>query len=75
MTCSCCTCEPCRRLRIRLILNTYFPERLANDNLPDWDDLCGVAPDATGDLSSEEFIRRQRDEWDEALARDVMERT
>lgn len=27
-----CTCESCRRLRIRLILNTYFPERLANDN-------------------------------------------
>lgn len=31
--------------------------------LPDWDDLRGAAPDATGDLSSEEWVRKQRDEW------------
>lgn len=33
------------------------------EGTPDWDDLRGVAPDATGDLSSEAFIRKQRDEW------------
>ncbi len=31
--------------------------------LPDWDDLRGLAPDATGELSSEAFIREMRDEW------------
>lgn len=33
------------------------------DELPDWDDLRGIAPNATGDLSSEEFIRNLRSEW------------
>lgn len=32
--------------------------------LPDWDDLRGVAPNATGDLSSEAFVRELRDGWD-----------
>ncbi len=32
--------------------------------LPDWDDLRGRAPDATGGLSSEAFIRELRDAWD-----------
>lgn len=31
--------------------------------LPDWDDLKGIAPDATGELLSEEFIRNLRNEW------------
>jgi hypothetical protein len=31
--------------------------------LPDWDDLRGMAPDATGELSSEDFIRELRDGW------------
>ena len=31
--------------------------------LPDWDDLRGMAPDATGELSSEAFIRELRDGW------------
>jgi hypothetical protein len=30
---------------------------------PDWNDLLGIAPDATGDLSSEQFVRNLRDEW------------
>lgn len=34
----------------------------------DWDDVRGIAPDATGDLSSEEFIRRLRDEWPDRQA-------
>ena len=32
-------------------------------DLADWEDLRGRAPDATGALSSEEFIREQRDAW------------
>jgi hypothetical protein len=31
--------------------------------LPDWDDLRGRAPDATGTLSSEAFVRELRDGW------------
>jgi hypothetical protein len=31
--------------------------------LPDWDDLRGCAPDATGALSSEAFVRELREEW------------
>ena len=32
-------------------------------DLPDWDDLLGRAPDATGLISSEAFIRELRDAW------------
>lgn len=31
--------------------------------LPDWEDVRGMAPDATGELSSEAFIRELRDGW------------
>jgi hypothetical protein len=31
--------------------------------LPSWDDVRGMAPDATGDMSSEDFIRELRDGW------------
>ena len=31
--------------------------------LPDWKDLLGIAPNATGGLSSEEFIKNLRNEW------------
>ncbi|MEP9348300.1 hypothetical protein [Xanthobacter sp. KR7-225] len=37
-----------------------FP--IASD-LPDWEDLRGRAPNATGDLSSEAFVRELRDGW------------
>ena len=49
-----------------------FPHLIEVDNveafppdyeLPDWDDLRGRAPDATGELSSEAFIRELRDAW------------
>lgn len=33
------------------------------EDLPDWDDLRGRAPDATGKLSSEAFVRELRDGW------------
>jgi hypothetical protein len=40
-------------------------EALPPDNeLPDWDDLRGRAPDATGHLSSEAFVRELRDAWE-----------
>lgn len=32
-------------------------------DLPDWDDLRGRAPDATGLLTSEAFVRELRDAW------------
>lgn len=34
-----------------------------DDELPDWNDLRGRAPDATGGLSSEAFVRELRDAW------------
>jgi hypothetical protein len=40
-------------------------EAAQEGKLADWDDLLGKAPDATGELSSEAYIRQQRDEWDE----------
>jgi hypothetical protein len=33
------------------------------EELPDWDDLRGRAPDATGDMSSEAFVRELRNGW------------
>lgn len=40
-------------------IEAYPPER----DLPDWDDIRGRAPDATGSLSSEAFVRELRDGW------------
>ena len=40
-------------------IDTYEPE----SQLPEWDDLRGRAPDATGGLSSEAFVRELRDGW------------
>ena len=39
---------------------SVFP---TDQELPDWEDLRGRAPDTTGGLSSEEFIRELRDAW------------
>ena len=33
------------------------------EELPDWEDLRGLAPNATGELSSEAFVRELRDAW------------
>jgi hypothetical protein len=30
----------------------------------EWEAIRGAAPDATGDLSSEEFVRKLRDDWE-----------
>jgi hypothetical protein len=35
-----------------------------DDELPTWEDLRGRAPNATGALSSEAFVREMRDAWD-----------
>ena len=35
-----------------------------DDDLPEWEDLRGRAPDATGHLSSEAFVRELRDAWE-----------
>lgn len=49
-----------------------FPHEIAADEievyevdsqLPGWGDLLGMAPSATGDLSSEDFVRQARNEW------------
>lgn len=49
-----------------------FPHQIAvtsleafppDHELPNWEDLRGRAPDATGDLSSEVFVRELRDAW------------
>ena len=40
-------------------IEAYLPE----SEWPGWEDLRGRAPGATGDLSSEAFVRRLRDEW------------
>lgn len=40
-------------------IEAYPPE----SELPDWDDLRGRAPDATGGLSTEAFVRELRDGW------------
>ncbi|EQD51503.1 hypothetical protein B1B_10992 [mine drainage metagenome] len=40
-------------------IDSFPPE----DELPAWDDLRGRAPDATGALSSEAFVRELRDGW------------
>ncbi|MER8881612.1 hypothetical protein NKH84_02325 [Mesorhizobium sp. M0902] len=40
-------------------IEAYPPE----SDLPDWEDLRGRAPDATGGLSSEAFVRELRDGW------------
>jgi hypothetical protein len=34
-----------------------------DSDLPDWEDLRGRAPNATGALTSEEFVRELRDAW------------
>ena len=40
-------------------IDSFPPE----DELPTWDDLRGRAPDATGQLSGEAFVRELRDAW------------
>ncbi len=65
-----------RRVEINGVLKyrarAPFPHEIAvetieafplDKDLPTFEDLRGRAPDATGDLSSEDFIRELRDEW------------
>lgn len=41
-------------------IDAFPPE----DELPTWEDLRGRAPNATGELTSEAFVRRLRDAWE-----------
>ena len=41
-------------------IETFPPDH----ELPEWEDLRGRAPDATGALSSDAFVRELRDAWD-----------
>ena len=64
--------EPWKNVGINIIIskeslkeffsNNDIKERIESD-LPDWEDLKGIAPNATGNLLSEEFIRNLRNEW------------
>ncbi|HJW40519.1 MAG TPA: hypothetical protein VJ476_04730 [Rhizomicrobium sp.] len=57
---------------LRYRLGAIYPHQIAvseviafppADEIPDWNDLRGRAPDATGKLSSEAFIAELRDAW------------
>lgn len=57
---------------LRYRTGATFPHQVAvtaiealpsESDLPSWEDLRGMAPDATGDLSSEAFVRELRDGW------------
>lgn len=57
---------------LRYRANAKFPHQVGvtsieafpvEDDLPMWDDIRGRAPDATGGLSSEDFVRELRDAW------------
>jgi len=54
-------------------LGANYPHQIAvsdviafppDDEIPDWNDVRGRAPDATGELSSEAFIAELRDAWE-----------
>ena len=46
------------------LINALFPvEDEDDEDVPAWEGMRGVAPDATGRLSSEAFIRELRDDW------------
>lgn len=57
---------------LRYRANARFPHQVGITGIeafppeadpPDWEDLRGCAPDATGGLSSEAFVRELRDDW------------
>ena len=47
----------------RLRFGVQKKEKVAGDQCP-WEKIRGAVPDLTDGLSSEAFIRKQRDEWD-----------
>lgn len=46
-------------------INVLEIQTLEDEDIPDIETLRGVAPGATDELSSEAFIRRERDAWDD----------
>jgi hypothetical protein len=47
----------------RLRFGVQKKEKVAGDQFP-WEKMRGAVPDLTDGLSSEAFVRKQRDEWD-----------
>lgn len=57
---------------LRFRVGARYPHQVAvaqiepfppDDEIPDWDDLRGRAPNCTGELSTEAFVRELRDGW------------
>jgi len=46
-----------------LAFSSWLQDLVAGDQCP-WEKMRGAVPDLTDGLSSEEFVRKQRDEWD-----------
>jgi hypothetical protein len=46
-----------------LAFSSWLQDLVAGDQFP-WEKMRGAVPDLTNGLSSEAFIRKQRDEWD-----------
>ena len=46
-----------------LAFSSWLQDLVAGDQFP-WEKMRGAVPDLTNGLSSEAFVRKQRDEWD-----------
>jgi hypothetical protein len=46
-----------------LAFSSWLQDLVAGDQFP-WEKMRGAVPDLTDGLSSEAFVRKQRDEWD-----------
>ena len=46
-----------------LAFSSWLQDFVAGDQFP-WEKMLGAVPDLTDGLSSEAFVRKQRDEWD-----------
>jgi hypothetical protein len=46
-----------------LAFSSWLQDLVAGDQCP-WEKMRGAVPDLTNGLSSEAFVRKQRDEWD-----------
>ena len=62
----CCEGERAHPLQPTGITPKWLRE--IGNQLPDWDDIRGRSPDATGGLSSEAFVRELRDAWPDPQA-------
>jgi hypothetical protein len=49
----------------RVVLESVFRDMFGEELFPLMADLRGIAPNATGELRSEEFVAKLRDAWEE----------